>query len=77
MHAAFPGECQATLVSLIEAQDPPPLRNYRPDIPVDLETVVLKAMAKARDDRYADVPPLLLPVRLQAPYRDQTGPGPS
>lgn len=34
-------------------ETPRPLRQIRPEIPVDLETVIMKAMATSRDDRYA------------------------
>jgi tetratricopeptide (TPR) repeat protein len=33
-------------------REPPPLRQKRPAVPVDLETIVLKAMAAEPDDRY-------------------------
>ena len=51
-HAAFPGENLQAVQRNIETVDPPTLRSIRDDVPVDLETVVHKAMSKERDDRY-------------------------
>jgi serine/threonine protein kinase/Tfp pilus assembly protein PilF len=41
------------LLRQIELQEPAPPRKLQPRIPVDLQTVILKAMAKRREDRYA------------------------
>ena len=53
LEAAFPGDDGAALLRAIEKQEPRPLRQIQPKISADLETVVLKAMAKRREDRYA------------------------
>jgi serine/threonine protein kinase len=50
---AFPGEDRAELLSHIVDQEPRPPRRLDPAVPKDLETVVLKAMAKDPQDRYA------------------------
>lgn len=50
---AFTARDRAELGRAIEIQEPPRLRKLNPQIPADLETIVLKAMAKSRDDRYA------------------------
>src|SRR5207247_2250776 len=34
-------------------EEPAPLRSHDPAVPAELETIVLKAMAKAPEDRYA------------------------
>lgn len=52
LRAAFPGTDGPALLRQIEQQDPVRLRHGRPEISADLETVVLKAMAKRREDRY-------------------------
>jgi len=47
-----------TPVAMLQAHlyDPlPPLNQYRPDLPDDLDTVLLKATAKKPDERYKDV----------------------
>jgi tRNA A-37 threonylcarbamoyl transferase component Bud32 len=43
---------QAALVVAIQEQDPPAIRSKRPDIDVDLDAIVQKAMAKERERRY-------------------------
>jgi tetratricopeptide (TPR) repeat protein/tRNA A-37 threonylcarbamoyl transferase component Bud32 len=53
LRPAFAGEDGAALLRQIDQHEPPPPREVRPDIPPDLETVILKAMAKHRDERYA------------------------
>lgn len=52
LRPAFPGDDGPTLLKRIEQQDPARLRELWPQIPADLETVIFKAMAKRRDDRY-------------------------
>jgi serine/threonine protein kinase/Flp pilus assembly protein TadD len=53
LEPAFPGDEGPALMRHIERNEPRPLRQLQSKIPVDLETVVLKGMAKRRDDRYA------------------------
>ncbi len=52
LRPAFPGNDSPALLRQIEQQDPPRLRQLQPRIPADLETVVLKAMAKHPHERY-------------------------
>lgn len=49
---AVQGEDGPALIKTITAQSPTRLRKLRPDIPKDLQTVVEKAMARHREDRY-------------------------
>ena len=42
------------LVLKICTEAPPPVRMYRPDVPVELERVVLRMLAKPPDERYPD-----------------------
>jgi tetratricopeptide (TPR) repeat protein len=49
---AHPGEDRETLLRQIINDDPLPPRRHNPAVPVDLETIVLTAMAKSRDERY-------------------------
>jgi WD40 repeat protein len=49
----FEGPPQIVLFNAIN-QEPPAPRSVKPQIPADLETVCLKAMAKRPQDRYAD-----------------------
>jgi serine/threonine protein kinase/tetratricopeptide (TPR) repeat protein len=53
LQPAFPEERGPALLRQIDAYDPPRPRQIRPDIPQDLETVILKAMSRERDERYA------------------------
>jgi len=53
LQAAFPEERGPALLKQIDSATPPRPRQLRPDMPADLETVILKAMARERDDRYA------------------------
>lgn len=49
----FEGRTAAELVDQIRAKDPIPARLLDRRIPIDLETIVLKALAKRANDRYA------------------------
>lgn len=48
----FDGQSAAELIDQIGRDDPAPPRRYEPRIPRDLETIVLKALAKRPVDRY-------------------------
>ncbi|MEX2139158.1 MAG: serine/threonine-protein kinase, partial [Pirellulales bacterium] len=50
---AFPGDDRQAVVQKIVGEEPIPPRRLNPAVPVDLETIVLTAMAKSRDERYA------------------------
>ena len=52
LRAAFPGEDRRQVLRAIEAEEPAAPRSLNAEIPVDLETIVLQAMAKLRDARY-------------------------
>jgi serine/threonine protein kinase len=49
----FPGSDRRTLLHQILNDEPVPLRQVDRTIPIELETIVLKALAKAPDERYA------------------------
>ena len=53
LHPAFDEQDQARLIDQIAHQPPSPLRSHDRHIPRDLETLVLKAMAKDPKDRFA------------------------
>lgn len=50
---AFSGDDRHVVLRKVERDEPVAPRQLNPAIPVDLETIVLTAMAKSRDDRYA------------------------
>ena len=52
LRPAFREIDRVRLVRLVEQDDPPPPRTVEPSIPSDLETIVLKAIAKSPADRY-------------------------
>ena len=49
----FDGRTAAELVGQINSREPVPPRKHTPKLPRDLETIVMKAMAKRPGDRYA------------------------
>jgi tetratricopeptide (TPR) repeat protein len=49
---AFAGQTQAELTRQIESDDPPSLVRIDPRVPRDLDSIVLKAIAKSADGRY-------------------------
>jgi len=52
LRPAFSDEDGRSLLRRIDEEEPPRLRQLEPSIPADLETVILKAMAKEREERY-------------------------
>ncbi len=53
LEPAYPGRGREELLRQIAGSDPRPPRRVNPAVPVDLETVVLKAMAREPAQRYA------------------------
>ena len=53
LHPAFEVTARAQLIERVLHREPPRPRQFDPDIPRDLETIVLKAMAKDPATRYA------------------------
>ncbi len=49
----FPGQDRQTILQAILTEEPAPLRKLDRAIPVELETIVMKATAKSPHDRYA------------------------
>src|SRR5262249_5413328 len=49
----YAADSPARLIKLVTEADPPHPRELNPDIPLDLETIVLKAMAREPAVRYA------------------------
>ncbi len=52
LEPAFPGDDGPDLLRRLAEQDPRPLKQLQPRIPADLQTVIHKAMARRREDRY-------------------------
>jgi tetratricopeptide (TPR) repeat protein len=53
LEPAFAGTDRAELLRQIAFEEPPPPRRVNAAVPAELETIVLKAMAKDADERYA------------------------
>jgi tetratricopeptide (TPR) repeat protein len=53
LRRAFPGDSREEVLSAILTKDPPAPRRVNPRVPLDLETICLKAMEKEPDRRYA------------------------
>jgi eukaryotic-like serine/threonine-protein kinase len=51
-HHPFEAKNFSRLVNLILNEDPPPMKDYRADIPDVLQNIVTKALQKKADDRY-------------------------
>ena len=79
----FPGDDRLDLLRRITQEEPIPPRKIDPRVPAELETIVLKAMAKVPADRYATAADLAadlgrflddLPIRARRPsLRDRAG----
>jgi serine/threonine protein kinase len=63
LQPAFDARDRADLLRRVATHDPPALRALNPAVPADLETVVLKAMAKAPEERYASARELAADLR--------------
>ena len=53
LRPAFGGQDREELLRQVTLEEPRPPRRFNPSVPVDLETIVLKAMAKESFERYA------------------------
>jgi serine/threonine protein kinase/WD40 repeat protein len=53
LEPAFPGDDRQELLRQITTDEPRAARRLDPSVPIDLETIVAKAMAKSPDERYA------------------------
>jgi serine/threonine protein kinase/Flp pilus assembly protein TadD len=53
LRPVFDGEDRQVLIRQISFDEPKPLRRIKPQIPVELETILLKALRKNPADRYA------------------------
>ncbi len=53
LRPAFDGEGREALLRQVTLDDPRPPRRFNPSVPIDLETIVLKVMAKEPAERYA------------------------
>jgi hypothetical protein len=55
----FSGNNYLSVISQVLNEDPKPLREIRPELSEEFEAIVLRAMAKERNDRYANATDML------------------
>jgi serine/threonine protein kinase/Tfp pilus assembly protein PilF len=61
--APFDGPTTADVLAAILKVDPPPLRNFAPKTPQELQRIVKKALQKKQDERYQTVKDMLLDLK--------------
>ena len=59
----FDGETSTDVIVGITQKEPPALARYAPNVPAELEWIVMKALRKDRDERYQTVKELLTDLR--------------
>ena len=64
----FEGDSQVGVMQSILGGEPLPLWTFRGDVPLELQSIITKALAKDRDERYRTVEPMLRDLRS---LRDQ------
>jgi serine/threonine protein kinase len=64
LRPAHSGDNRQQVLKHIETREPTRPRQLNPAIPVDLETITLRALAKARDERYSSAAELANDLRL-------------
>src|SRR5271154_2804317 len=60
---AFPGESAATIVGEILHKEPQPIREVNPQIPEELQRIIVKTLEKDREDRYQAAHELMVDLR--------------
>src|SRR5689334_23552384 len=59
----FEGETATDVIVAITQKEPPPLARFAPDVPPELDWIVMKALRKDRDERYQTIKELLTDLR--------------
>ena len=59
----FEGETSTDVIVAITQKQPPPLARFAPNVPAELDWIVMKALRKDRDERYQTVKELLTDLR--------------
>lgn len=65
--APFRGETLAEVHARVASQSPPPMAKSRPDMPGELEAIILRCLEKDRGRRYANVAELAIALEPFAP----------
>ena len=69
--AAFQADTTAELLTKIAADAAPALTGLRPDVPADLESIVLRCLSKDREQRPSSVAELVAALKPHAPPESQ------
>lgn len=59
----FEGETSTDVIVAITQKEPPPLARFAPDLPAELEWIVMKALRKDRDERYQTIKELITDLK--------------
>jgi len=59
----FEGETSTDVIVAITQKDPPPLARFAPEVPPELDWIVMKALRKDRDERYQTIKELITDLR--------------
>ncbi len=59
----FEGETSTDVIVGITQKEPPPLARYAPNVPAELDWIVMKALRKDREERYQTAKELLTDLR--------------
>src|SRR5205085_2019563 len=59
----FEGETSTDVIIAITQKEPPPLARFAPNVPAELDWIVMKALRKDRDERYQTIKELLTDLR--------------
>jgi eukaryotic-like serine/threonine-protein kinase len=62
-HPPFKGETPSDTSAMILTSEPPPLIEFVPDAPPEIERIVRKALQKKRDERYQTVKDMMLDLK--------------
>jgi serine/threonine protein kinase len=60
---AFPGESPATIIGEILHKEPKPIRELNPQVPEELQRIIVKTLEKDREDRYQTAHELMVDLR--------------
>jgi serine/threonine protein kinase/tetratricopeptide (TPR) repeat protein len=59
----FEGETSTDVIVAITQKEPPPLARFAPNVPAELDWIVMKALRKDREERYQTIKELLTDLR--------------
>src|SRR5579862_7340802 len=73
----FTGQTPMEILMKVCKDDPPPLKSHNPEIPDEVEKIVMKAMAKEKSDRYASAQALADDLKRYLTNQEIEAKGPS